>query len=37
MLSFVQVSIDGNKKTHEEIRGNGTFDKSMKCLKLLKK
>lgn len=37
MLSFIQVSIDGNRNTHEQIRGNKTFDKSIKCLKLLKK
>ena len=37
MLSFVQVSIDGDKKTHEKIRGKGTFNKSIKCLKMLQK
>lgn len=36
-LSFVQISLDGVKKTHERIRGKGTFDKSLKALHLLRK
>lgn len=36
-LSFVQVSIDGVKQTHEKIRGVGTFDKTFHSVKLLKK
>ena len=36
-LSFVQVSIDGMKKTHDVIRGAGNFDKAFAGLKLLKK
>ena len=35
--AFVQISIDGNKKTHDYIRGSGNFKKSLKSLKLLKK
>lgn len=36
-LSFIQVSIDGNKKIHDDIRGIGNFDKTLKSLKLLRK
>ncbi len=34
-LSFVQISLDGVRETHESIRGKGSFEKSMKGLKLL--
>lgn len=36
-LSFVQISVDGVKKTHDEIRGEGNFDKAFDALKMLKK
>jgi len=36
-LSFVQVSIDGCRGTHDRIRGKGNFDRSFKALQLLKK
>lgn len=36
-LSFVQISIDGAKTTHEQIRGRGTFRKSLEATKLLRK
>lgn len=36
-LSFIQVSIDGTKPTHDSIRGEGTFDKTFKALKMLRK
>lgn len=36
-LSFVQISVDGTKETHNHIRGNGTFEKSLEAFKLLKK
>ena len=36
-LSFVQVSIDGRKSTHDLIRGNGNFNLTFNNLKLLKK
>lgn len=35
-LDQITVSIDGNKEDHERIRGNSTFDKSMKTLRVLK-
>ncbi|MBQ3918709.1 MAG: radical SAM protein [Oscillospiraceae bacterium] len=34
-LSFVQVSIDGTRETHDSIRGAGNFDKAMAGLRLL--
>jgi len=34
---FVQISIDGNEKTHNELRGNGVYKKNIESLKLLKK
>lgn len=34
-LSFVQISLDGIRETHEAIRGKGSFEKSLKGLKLL--
>ena len=36
-LSFVQVSIDGTKATHDSVRGKGSFDKALAGLRLLKK
>lgn len=36
-LSFVQMSIDGIKSTHENIRGQSTFDLTLKSIKTLKK
>ncbi len=36
-LKFIQVSIDGNKETHDSIRGDETFDKSFEAIRLLKK
>lgn len=36
-LSFVQISIDGKKETHDEIRGKGNFEKSFATIGLLKK
>lgn len=36
-LSFVQISIDGKKETHEKIRGKGTFDKSLEAIRFLNK
>ncbi len=35
-LSFVQVSIDGVRETHDRIRGQGNFDKAFAGLRLLK-
>lgn len=38
MLSLVQISMDGvYKKTHEELRGKNTFEKTKKSFSLLKK
>jgi len=34
---YVQVSLDGGKKIHEEIRGKGTFNKTLHAIKNLKK
>jgi radical SAM protein with 4Fe4S-binding SPASM domain len=34
---FVQISIDGDKATHDKIRGVGAFDSAMKGIKRLKK
>jgi radical SAM protein with 4Fe4S-binding SPASM domain len=34
---FVQVSIDGGEKTHDSIRGQGSFVKALHALKLLRK
>lgn len=36
-LSFVQISIDGNRETHDNVRGQGNFDKAFCGLELLKK
>ena len=35
-LSFVQVSIDGTKETHDRVRGKGNFDRAFAGLRLLK-
>ncbi len=35
-LSFIQVSLDGTKITHEKIRGKDTFNKSLSTLNELK-
>lgn len=34
---FVQVSIDGDEKTHDLIRGEGAFVRALEALKLLRK
>lgn len=34
-LQKIRISIDGNKKTNDAIRGNGTFEKAMKTARLL--
>lgn len=35
-LRYVQISLDGSSlKIHDEIRGNGSFDKAMKSIRLL--
>lgn len=34
---YVQVSIDGGKKVHEEIRGKGTLNKTINAIKILKR
>lgn len=34
--AFIQVSIDGDKKTHDKIRGVGSFDKSIEGIKKIK-
>ncbi|MFA6268892.1 MAG: radical SAM protein [archaeon] len=31
----ITISIDGNKKIHDNIRGKGTFDKAIKAIKLI--
>lgn len=36
-LIFIQVSIDGVPKTHNNIRGKGSFEKTIKTCQLLKK
>ena len=36
-LSFVQISLDGNKKIHDTIRGKGNFKKSLNGIRLLNK
>lgn len=36
LLSFVQVSIDGTRETHDRVRGKGNFDKAFAGLHLLK-
>lgn len=33
---FVQVSIDGDKETHDKIRGKGSFDKAIDGIKKIK-
>ena len=33
---FVQVSIDGDRETHDKIRGKGSFDKSISALQKIK-
>ena len=35
-LSFVQVSIDGTKETHDRVRGKGNFDRAFAGLRRLK-
>ena len=34
---YVQISLDGSKKVHEEIRGKGTFEKTLNSIKHLKR
>ncbi len=36
-LSFVQISLDGTKKIHDEIRGKGNFEKAVNAIRLLNK
>ena len=36
-LSFVQVSIDGTRETHDSVRGKGSFDKAFAGLQHLRK
>jgi len=36
-LSFVQVSIDGTRATHDSVRGAGNFDRAFAGLRLIKK
>lgn len=36
-VSHVQVSMEGDKPTHDSIRGTGSFDKTMSALKILNK
>jgi radical SAM protein with 4Fe4S-binding SPASM domain len=36
-LSFVQVSLDGNRATHDSLRGSGAFDRAMRGLEHLVK
>ena len=36
-LSFVQISLDGTKRIHDNIRGKGNFKKALKGLGLLNK
>lgn len=36
-LAFVQVSIDGTRKTHDAIRGQGSFDKTLAACDLMKR
>jgi radical SAM protein with 4Fe4S-binding SPASM domain len=33
---YIQVSLDGDKNKHDEIRGKGSFDKSAEAIKLLR-
>ena len=36
-LEIIQISIDGLKSEHEELRGKNTFDKVIKSLKIIQK
>lgn len=36
-LAFVQISLDGNKRMHNQIRGIGNFEKSINGIRLLNK
>jgi len=36
-LSFVQISLDGTKKIHDNIRGKGNFKKAINGIRLLRK
>ena len=36
-LKMIHVSLDGNKEEHESVRGNGTYDRTIKGLKSLSK
>lgn len=35
--TFVQISLEGDKKKNDQIRGEGVFDKSIQAIRLLKK
>jgi radical SAM protein with 4Fe4S-binding SPASM domain len=35
--TFVQVSVEGSRETHDKIRGSGSFDRAIEALKLLKR
>lgn len=34
-LSFIQISLDGNKRIHDSIRGKGNFKKAIRGIRLL--
>lgn len=34
---FIQISLDGNKETHDDIRGKGSYDEVVRALKMLHK
>jgi radical SAM protein with 4Fe4S-binding SPASM domain len=36
-VNNIQVSLEGTKKLNDEIRGKGSFDKTIKAIKILKK
>ena len=36
-LSFVQISLDGTRRMHDEIRGKGNFKKAVRGIRLLNK
>ncbi|MCL2431669.1 radical SAM protein [Candidatus Bathycorpusculum sp.] len=36
VFDYIQISVDGSKEIHEKIRGNGTFDRAIDSIKVLK-
>ena len=36
-IDHIGISIEGNRKTHEKLRGQGNYDKSLRAIRLLKK